>query len=289
MDVYELPSNLFELARPILGNPPADLAYIDSGLSGASPARVFVDDPERPTTALMARTYEYYVGGARETPLADFIHDAPAEAGIWADFYGFVAVDHEWDDQLRALHPDLETIGRRSFRFHRDHLDRARGWRDRVPLGLRVVPMTAELAEKADREMPEVIGLIWAGYERFGERGFGALMLDGDRPVSMCCAFGVGAGEANLGVMTVPDYRRRGLATICSHACVEMAFDRGLEPTWDCDQPNVASGALALAIGFTEYPPFTELAFPKRAKPQQTPRLWTSAPAENGVVRWSRM
>jgi RimJ/RimL family protein N-acetyltransferase len=288
MNVYELPPALFELARPILGNPPADLAYLDSGLTGASPARVFVDDPERPTAALMARTYEYYVGGALDTPLADFIRDAPGEAGIWADFYGFVSVDRAWDDRLRSLYPDLETIGRRTYRFQREHLDRVRGWREHVPLGLRVVPMTAELAEKADREMPEVIGLIWSGYERFGERGFGALMLDGDRPVSMCCAFGVGGGEANLGVMTIPEYRRRGLATICSHACIEMAFDRGLEATWDCDEPNAPSGALAIEIGFTEYPPFTELAFPKRAKPQQSQGTWSSAPGEHETTVWTK-
>ena len=287
MDVYELPPALFKLARPILGDPPADLAYIDSGLTGASPARVFVDDPERPTAALMARSYEYFVGGALDTPLADFIRDAPAEVGIWADFYGFVAVDRAWDDQLRSLHPDLETIGRRSFRFHRDHLDRARGWRDRVPLGLRVLPMTAELAAKADREMPEVIGLLWSGYERFAERGFGALMMDDDTPVSVCCAMGVGAGEANLGVMTIPDYRRRGLATICSHAAIEMAFDRGLEATWDCDEPNTASAALASEIGFTEHPPFAELAFPNRAKPKQIEGVWSSAPGEYGMTVWT--
>jgi RimJ/RimL family protein N-acetyltransferase len=288
MHVYELPYIRFEMARPILGNPPADLAYIDSGLTGASPARVFVDDPKRPTAALMARTYEYYVGGAFDTPLAEFIREAPGEAGIWSDFYGFVSVDRAWDDPLRSLHPDLETIGRRSFRFHRDQIDRARGWRERVSLGLRVMPMTAELAETADREMPEVIGLIWSGYEPFGERGFGALMLDGDTPVSMCCAFGVGGGEANLGVMTIPDYRRRGLATICSHAAIEMAFDRGLEVTWDCDEPNVASGALAIEIGFTEHPPFTELAFPNRAKPKQSEGVWSSAPGDHETLVWTR-
>ena len=65
MNVYELPRALFELARPILGRPPADFAYIDAGLIGMSPARIFVDDPEQPAAALMTRTYEYFVGGAQ--------------------------------------------------------------------------------------------------------------------------------------------------------------------------------------------------------------------------------
>ena len=152
--VYQLPLSRFELARSILGRPPADFAYIDAGLIGMSPARIFVDDPEQPATALMTRTYEYFVGGAQGTPLADFIRDAPVESGVWADFYGFVAVDPTWNDRLRELHPDLETIGRRSFRFDPANIDRVRGWRERVPLGLRIVPLTVDLAEKADQEMP---------------------------------------------------------------------------------------------------------------------------------------
>jgi RimJ/RimL family protein N-acetyltransferase len=107
-------------------------------------------------------------------------------------------------------------------------------------------------------------------------------------PVSVCCAFGVGGGEANLGVATIPAYRRRGLALTCSHACVEMTFDRGLIPTWDCDAPNVVSGELAHAIGFTEHDSFTELALPNRAKPKQTTGTWRSEGQEDGITLWVR-
>ena len=274
----------------MLGSPPADFAYVDAGLTGMSPARVFVDDPELPTAALMTRSYEYFVGGELTTPLADSSGMRRPTSGVWADFYGFVAVDPDWNDRLRELHPDLETIGRRSFRFDPANLDRVRGWRDRVPLGLRVVPLTVELAEMADREMPEVIGKIWAGYDLYAKYGFGALMLDGDAPVSVCCAFGVGGGEANLGVTTISRLRAGGdSALICSHACVEMTFDRGLIPTWDCDAPNIASGELARAIGFTEHDPFTELAFPNRAKPKQSTGKWSAKPRDNGITSWKRL
>lgn len=286
--IYELPPDLFERARPILGHPPADFAYIDAGLRGINPARVFVDDADQPTAALMTRTYEYFVGGELETPIADFIRDAPLGTAVWADFYGFVAVDAPWNDRLRALHAELETIGRRSFRFDPEQIERVRGWAERVPAGLSLVPLTAELAEMADRKMPEIIGMIWSGYESFAKHGFGALLLDGDTPVSTTYAAAVGGGEANVGVMTVQDYRRRGLATLCSQACIEMAYERGLVATWDCDQPNVASAALALAIGFTEQEPFVELAFPNRAKPPQTTDQWAAEPGDGGIVAWIR-
>ncbi len=56
--VFELPPDRFDSARSVLSDPPADWAYIDAGLMGVNPARVFVDDLERPAAALMCRTYE---------------------------------------------------------------------------------------------------------------------------------------------------------------------------------------------------------------------------------------
>ena len=286
--VFELPPAAFERTRPVLGHPPADLAYIDSGLRGINPARVFVDDPDQPSAALMTRTYEYFVGGTLDTAISEFIRDAAVEVDVWDHFYGFVAVDRPWNDHLRALHPGLEAIGRRSFRFDPARIESVRVSAQRVPEGLRLVPLTADLAERTYGEMPGMVGWFWGGYYRYEQYGFGAVVLDGEKPVSVTYSVAVGGGEANLGVMTAPDYRRRGLATLCSQACIEMAHNQGLIATWDCDEANVASGELATQIGFTEHEPFTELAFPHRAKPDQSRGQWVAHPLDAGVVAWSR-
>ncbi|MDQ2682541.1 MAG: GNAT family N-acetyltransferase, partial [Chloroflexota bacterium] len=99
---------------------------------------------------------------------------------------------------------------------------------------------------------------------------------------------GVGGGEANAGVVTAPAYRRRGLATICARAFVEMAHERGLVATWDCDEANPASAALALRVGFIEGEPFNEWAFPERAKPVGVAGLWTVAEGTDGMRIWRR-
>ena len=286
--IYELPSNRFELARAPFANPPADWAYIDAGLRGVQPARVFVDEPEKPTAAMMCRTYEYFVAGALDTAISAFIRDAAAEADVWPAFYGFVAADAEWNDHLFALQPALGCIGRRSFRFNPARIDSVRGAANRAPAGLRLVPLTAKLAELADREMPEIIGMFWGDYNRFAQHGFGALMMDGDQPVSITYAVAVGGGEANVGVMTDKNYRRQGLATLCSQACIEMAHDRGLITTWDCDLLNTPSARLAELIGFVEGPRFQELAFPDRKKPRQSEGLWSREDAGNGLILWTR-
>lgn len=286
--IYELPMGSFERARHVLGRPPADLAYIDSALTGLSPARLFVDDPERPNAALLVRTYEYFVGGATGTALDRFIADTPPEVGFWADFYGLVAVDPVWTAHTHRLHPAMEWIGRRSFRFDPARIDAVRGWDAAVPEDVAIVPLTAELARLADREMPEMVGLFWGGYTRYAERGFGVLALIDGHPVSICYSVGVGGGEANAGVMTVAALRRRGLAAICSRAFVEMAHERGLVATWDCDEANPASAALAMHVGFVEHAPFNEWAFPERAKPVGAAGVWTVAEDADGMKIWRR-
>lgn len=296
--IYELPFDRFEVARPLLSDPPADWAYIAAGLTGITPARVFVDDPDRPTAALMCRTYEYFVGGAFGTALDELLREAPVEPSVWDEFYGFVAVNPEWNDHLRALQPGLEVVGRRSFRFDPARIETVRGAADRVPDGLRLAPLTAELAERTYGEMAGMVGWFWGGYDRYAGHGFGAVVLDGDKPVSVTYAGAVGGGEANLGVMTLPDYRRRGLATLTSQAAIEMAHMRDLVATWDCDLLNIPSGLLAESLGFTEQPPFQELGFlirepgkpgpPGRGKPVQSRGRWVRKNAGNGITRYTR-
>jgi RimJ/RimL family protein N-acetyltransferase len=286
--VHELPLDLFERARPVLGHPPADFAYIDAGLRGINPARIFVDDPDQPTAALMTRTYEYFAGGTTGTALDPFIRDAPAEPGIWDQFYGFIAVDPVWNDHIRSLLPGLQPLGRRTFRFDPRRIDRVSGWREPVPAGLSLAPLSAELAERTYGEMPWMVGWFWGGYGRYAEHGFGAVILDGERPVSVCYAVAVGGGEANLGVRTVEEYRRRGLARLCSQACIELAHERGLIATWDTDEPNIASADLALSLGFVEQPSFIEWSFPDRGKPKQSTGVWAPETIQNGIVRWMR-
>jgi GNAT superfamily N-acetyltransferase len=285
--VYEIPVGIVPL-EALFAEARADRPYIASALSGESPARVLVDDPKRPSTALIARTYEYFLGGATGTALDHFIIDAAPEVGIWQDFYGFVATTSEWNARLPTLVPSLEWIGRRTFRIEQPEVATISTWREDVPADVEIVPLTVELAELADREMPEIIGRFWSGYERYGERGFGSVALIDGHPVSIAYSVGVGGGEANVGVMTVESQRRRGLAALCSRAWIEQCYERGLVPTWDCDEANPASAALALSIGFMEQAGFNEWANPERKPRVGEAGLWTRSNGDYGVVRWTR-
>ena len=285
--VFELPADRPTAAEPLYREAWADRAYLDSVFEGISPARVFVDDPEQPQSALMCRTYEFYLGGEPTPSMERFLAEAPAEADVFGEFYGYVAFNDRWIAALDAAYGGRPNrIGRRSFTFPADGRALVSGWQDRVLAGIEVRELDLAGAQQADDELDEVIALMWGGYEHFLSHGFGFAAFDGPRMVSVTFTIGRSSREMNIGVVTDAAYRRRGLATLTSQATIERAIDLGLTSTWDCDTLNERSAALALKLGFVEGPPFIELELPQRAKPDQSTGLWTRERLDNGVVRW---
>ncbi len=62
-----------------------------------------------------------------------------------------------------------------------------------------------------------------------------------------------GTRLADLGVLTLPDHRGRGLARQTVRALCGSALAAGYEPQYRCQLDNTASAALAAAAGFTRY------------------------------------
>ena len=62
-----------------------------------------------------------------------------------------------------------------------------------------------------------------------------------------------GTNLADLGVLTLPQYRGRGLATRTVRALSACALSNGYEPQYRCQIDNEPSVALAAAAGFSRY------------------------------------
>lgn len=291
LTVVELAVEQLGRAAPIFAGAPADRAYLDAVFEGRSPGRVFVDRLERPRAALMARTYEYFLGGEPAAAMRRFVADAPEEPDVFAFVYGYVSFDAAWVAALREDVPQLEIIGRRTFVLDAERWTEVLQQRWEAPEGIVLMPLDAGFARRADDELDEVIGLMWGGYEAFSQHGFGTAAVDTatGRLVSVCVALGRSSTEANLGVGTHPAHRRRGLASLCCRAAIVQALALGLTPTWDCDEANPPSAALASSLGFRELPGFVELSSPRRGTPTPSTGLWAGEPGAAGSTVWRRL
>lgn len=285
--LYELPFTEFARVAPLYAEAPFDQPCYDSAFAGIQPARIFVDDVDAPTAALLCRSYEYYPAGAVAPALRQFIAEAPAAADVFGVFYGYVPLNAAWQAALLADAP-YEIIGRCNFQWQPG--TPVPDWRAQVPESGRVVPVDRALAEQLDRECYPVpfIRYDWGNYAAYEQHGFGFALLIGAAVASTITAITVSARHALINVATEPPFRRRGYAALVSACFVEECLQRGLLPVWDCDDSNVGSRATAQRMGFTEQEPFVELGLPNRAQPEQSRGLWTAAPRADGVTVWQR-
>lgn len=286
MHVYELPHPLFSRAASLFEEAWADGAYIWSAFAGTMPARLFVDHPEHATAALLTRTYEYYVAGnPASAPLRRFMRDAPAE--VYGDFYGYVATNVPMSRAILADYGDrLTVVARRCYRWEGDPapLDQ---WRSPAPDGVTIRPLDRPLAERMDRELGQMAGAFWDGYDRFLAHGFGFCTMLGDAITGVAYASAVGGDEANIDVMTAAPYRRRGHAARACAAFIDHCLARNLVPTWDCDSNNQPSARLANALGFREDHPFSQLSTPGYRPLDLSQGRWSpSAPDTAGIITW---
>lgn len=160
-----------------------------------------------------------------------------------------------WDDVLGAV-PLADAVPdgpqravrhvRVNFAFDPVRFAAARAERP-LPTGVTTRPAVA-----ADHAFPGAVvpAHFWPGAADFLAHGGGAVAEVDGTPAAIAFASFDTDGEIELGIETVPAFRRRGLA---AHACAAMIDDllaAGRTPVWSCREDNVGSFRLAEALGF---------------------------------------
>lgn len=285
--IFELPRSQFSRVETLFADVPFDQPCYDSVFEGRQEARIFVDDADAPTAALMCRSYEYFVAGAVQPALRQFVREAPEEAGVFAHFYGYVPTTDAWKAALLADLP-LEVIGRCNFQWHAGTT--VPDWQAALPADGQIVPIDVALAERLDRDYYPVPFVLfdWGSYAAYEAHGFGFALLVGGEIASTIMTTTVSSRHALATVATEPPFRRRGFAALVGARFVDESLQRGLLATWDTDDTNAGSIATARRIGFAELPLFAELARPERAKLDLSRGLWTAEARGDGVTVWRR-
>lgn len=285
MRIYELPFDQFSIAHPLFHKMYYDEVFVDAAMEGKNPARLFVDHPTTPTAALLCRTYDFFPVGNPDSALREFIKDAPSEVGVFQEFYGY-AVNDLWKNALLTDMPFLEVIPRENFRWHNAPVF---NWREQLPDGVTIRRMDAALVEKAEREADFPFAqLFYGSTAAFLEHGFGFCLLENDHTASVVYTCTMSSKEASVGVDTVKPYQQKGYATRACAAFIEHCLQNKLIPTWDCDEWNNASIALAKKLGFVREQPFSELAMPNRQPLPLSTGRWHAEAEENKVILWSK-
>lgn len=94
------------------------------------------------------------------------------------------------------------------------------------------------------------ISETWGGPAGLAASGAAWVAVADGRPVSVATAFFVGRQYEDIGVVTEPGHRGRGLSTSCAAALVGDVRARGHRPTWTTSPDNTGSRVVADRLGF---------------------------------------
>jgi GNAT superfamily N-acetyltransferase len=119
------------------------------------------------------------------------------------------------------------------------------------PVDIDVRLVDAGLANEASSLGVDLGSRFWPSLDAFLEGGFGVCARADGQVVSLCYAACVAGGEAEVDIVTRPEYRGHGFAGAVARRFVHECLERGLQPTWDCFRENAASMRLAQGLGFT--------------------------------------
>ena len=220
---------------------------LEALFGGRAPGRLFVDDADAPTAAIVVSRYGWsYLGGAVTQAMLDHAVGTARErqaVDLIPPFDGLG--DLTPPEDLKEATPRLHFTGMRP------------SWSSPPPLpaGVRLTAMTPDLLEQC--QWKSEIVAEFGKVEWFFEVGFGICGVKDGAVVSECYATMLGESAYELAPIVHEDYRRQGLAYATCAAVVDEARRRGLDTVWSCSADNPASAALARKLGYRNERPYT--------------------------------
>lgn len=264
--IPRLPIDRVPKVRPLFQRLAQGQPMVAAVLEGVYPGEVYVDDLDRPRTALLTTFIEseahgvwcFLAGEPESEPFTRSLNAAITAREILADevpVLFFTCDPDDWGGQMDAVLAPRPPIWIK--RYHFVSREVRFDWRAALPPGFGVERMDADLHQLPGLDLPDDVTATLAKWQaiadpRFVDFGFVTLDRTGPQPViaSWATVDFIAAGAGDLGFYTRPEYRRRSLGTIAACAALEHAFASGLQQVnWTCDANNPGSTRTAEKLG----------------------------------------
>ncbi len=105
---------------------------------------------------------------------------------------------------------------------------------------------------------------FWRNEEDFVRHGQAKMLLYKGQIAALCYAAAVSNNQAEIDVVTLPEFHQKGLGKIVTQSFIEHCREKGILPLWDCFTNNVGSMKLKESLGFTaKNPPYSFYTLPQ--------------------------
>jgi len=96
----------------------------------------------------------------------------------------------------------------------------------------------------------DLVDRFWRNSEDFIEHAHAVLAFYKGEPASLCYAAAVAENQAEIDIVTLPEFRSLGLGKITAQAFIKRCDQLSIQPLWDCFTNNAGSMALSRSLGF---------------------------------------
>lgn len=228
----------------VINSKPVIFSVIDGNLDGM----IYVDDIENPKTAFVMLYDMLFFSGQKNLKFCKEAFDLltteifPAMNEDYFDCYCLSDGLRKEIEQIFSSKISGRPV-RKTWIFNETTFKQHTNWRDKLPDGFYMEIMDDKFISKYNCDKD-----FWNPTTK----RFGYSLVHDDKIVSECIACFVGAGQAEISVDTIEQYRNKGFATITCAAFIEHCISINLIPNWSCWDFRTASIALAKKLGFIE-------------------------------------
>lgn len=144
------------------------------------------------------------------------------------------------------------SVRKKVYRANKHKVYRNHNWRNSIPEFMTVDSIDETAFNEIDDGEGRLFKKWWYDYASFLDKGTGTCVYVNGKAVSCCFSCFAGAGSYEIGAVTLPEFRRKGLCSLAANLFVEKSFSKGVHPRWTCSENNTASVKTALRSGFEE-------------------------------------
>lgn len=269
--MHQLALENFPVAGALFAQLAATQPMCAAVLAGVYPGRVYVDQPEKPRSALLLTFIESessgvwaFLAGAADNPVFNQAVNQAVRARTCLDprtpIIFWTCDPEDWGGRMAEIFAPLPPLW--TERYHYVARQVGGDWREALPAGFELLLLESALRQVEGLELPEDVAVTLEKWEKLADtpyaaRGFmdyGCVVLDTRRPPPVIASWAtvdfIANGHGDLGFFTQPEYRQKGLGTLAVWAALEHGFRRGLQQVnWTCEADNPGSFKTAEKLG----------------------------------------
>lgn len=256
--IFELKKNNYYKVKDMFNELEYNLSMYAT-INNLNPGRIFVDDENNPTTAVVISVEGIYLGGNpkndnffkelnKKLKKEGFKNVTKSENVDYLIFYPSA----EWENKVKLMLDSYNPMKdkRRYLQLEIDKYE-IKKVSSNVKKVDEVLLQSNNLQGLED--IKENIIECYESFDNFYKNGFGFIYVLKDKIVSWCLSDCIVEDRAEVGVETEEEYRRNGYCTQVVLAALNYCKNNNIKIVgWHCWDDNVGSYKLAESVGFTK-------------------------------------